>query len=88
MATRIPRGQRTTPHTSVNFFFKLRNWRKKELKDLSRNPLLKVSTSRKNSLELIELSSMNKVSLVYVSSCSNTGSIKDDHYWTSIGRTV
>jgi hypothetical protein len=24
-----------------------------------------------------------KVSLVYVSSCSNTGSIKDDPYWTS-----
>ena len=29
-------------------------------------------------LELIELSSINKVSLVYVSSCSNTGSIRDD----------
>ena len=40
-------------------------------------------TSRKNSLELIELSSINKVSLVYVSSCSNTGSIRDDPYWTS-----
>ena len=40
-------------------------------------------TSRKNSLELIELSSMNKVSLVYVSSCSNSGSIRDDPYWTS-----
>ena len=38
---------------------------------------------RKNSLELIELSSINKVGLVEVSSCSNTGSIKDDPYWTS-----
>ena len=35
-------------------------------------------TSRKNSLELIELSSINKVSLVQVSSCSNTGSMRDD----------
>ena len=26
---------------------------------------------------------MNKVSLVYVSSCSNTGSIRDGSYWTS-----
>jgi hypothetical protein len=34
-------------------------------------------------LELIELSSINKVSLVYVSFCSNTGSIRDDPYWTS-----
>ena len=40
-------------------------------------------TSRKNSLELAELSSINKVSLVQVSSCSNTGSMKDDYYWTS-----
>ena len=40
-------------------------------------------TSRKNSLELIELSSINKVSSVYVSSCSNTGSIRDDPYWNS-----
>jgi hypothetical protein len=40
-------------------------------------------TSRENSLELIELSSINKVSIVYVSSCSNTGSIRDDPYWTS-----
>ena len=39
--------------------------------------------SGKNSLELIELSSINKVSLVYVSSCSNTGSIRDDPYWIS-----
>ena len=38
--------------------------------------------SRNNSLELIELSSINKVSLVQVSSCSNTGSIRDDPYWT------
>jgi hypothetical protein len=37
----------------------------------------------KNSLELIELSSINKFSLVHVSSCSNTGSIRDDLYWTS-----
>jgi hypothetical protein len=36
-----------------------------------------------NSLELIELSSINKVSLAQVSSCSNTGSIRDDPYWTS-----
>ena len=40
-------------------------------------------TSRENSLGLIELSCMNKVSLVYVSSCSKTGSIRDDPYWTS-----
>ena len=40
-------------------------------------------TSRKNSLELIELSSINKVSLVQVSSGSNTGSIRDDPYCTS-----
>ena len=39
--------------------------------------------SRKNSLELIELSSLNKVSLVYVSFCSNTGSIRDGPYWIS-----
>ena len=31
----------------------------------------------------MELSSIDKVSLVYVSSCSNTGSIRDDPYWTS-----
>ena len=30
-----------------------------------------------------ELASINKVSLVYVSCCSNTGSIRDDPYWTS-----
>ena len=29
------------------------------------------------------LSSINKVSLVKVSSCSNTGAIRDDLYWTS-----
>ena len=34
-------------------------------------------TPSENSLELIELSSINKFSLVYVSSCSNTGSIRD-----------
>ncbi len=33
-------------------------------------------------MKLIELSNINKVSLVYVSSCSNTGSIGDDPYWT------
>ena len=38
---------------------------------------------RKNSLELKELSSINKVSLVYVSFCSNSGSIRNDIYWTS-----
>jgi hypothetical protein len=32
---------------------------------------------------MIELSSINKISLVLVSSCSNTGSIRDDPYWTS-----
>ena len=31
----------------------------------------------------MELSNINKVSLVQVSSCSNTGSIRDDRYWTS-----
>ena len=40
-------------------------------------------TSRKNGLELIKLSSINKVSLVLVSSSSNTGSVGDDSYWTS-----
>jgi hypothetical protein len=40
-------------------------------------------TSMENSFELIELSSLNKVSLVKVSSCSNTGSIRDDPSWTS-----
>ena len=44
-------------------------------------------TSRKNSLELIELSNINIVSLVYVPFCSNTGSIRDDPYLT-LGRTV
>jgi hypothetical protein len=42
-----------------------------------------MENSMDNSLELIELSSINKVSLVQVSSCSNTGSIRDDPYWTS-----
>jgi hypothetical protein len=37
-------------------------------------------TSRKNSLDLIKLSSINKVSLVLVSS---TGPIRNDAYWTS-----
>jgi hypothetical protein len=40
-------------------------------------------TPRKNSLELIELSSINKVSFVQVSFCSNTVSLRDDPYWTS-----
>ena len=26
---------------------------------------------------------MNKVSLVWVSSCDNTGSVRDDFYWIS-----
>ena len=42
-----------------------------------------IFSGQKNSLELIELSNTNKVSLVEVSSCSNTGSIRDDPYWTS-----
>ena len=37
----------------------------------------------KNSFELIELSSIDEVSLVQVSSCCNTRSIRDDPYWTS-----
>ena len=45
--------------------------------------LLPNNTSRENSLELIGLFSINKVSLVQVSSCSNTESIRDDPYWTS-----
>ena len=36
-----------------------------------------------NSFELIELSSINKVSLVWVSSSSNTRSIRDGSYWIS-----
>ena len=32
---------------------------------------------------MIELSSVNKVSLVKVSFCSNTGSIRDDPHWIS-----
>ena len=40
-------------------------------------------TYKKNSSKLIELSSINKISLVQVSFCSNTGSITDDPYWTS-----
>ena len=39
--------------------------------------------SRKNSIEVIDLSSINKVSSVWVSSSDNTGSIRDDPYWTS-----
>jgi hypothetical protein len=52
-------------------------------------PALTDLYSRKNSLQLIELSSVNEVSLaVYVSSCINTGSIRDDPYWTSIGNLL
>ena len=40
-------------------------------------------TFRKNSLDLIELSSLNKVSLVYVSFCSNTGARRHDPWWPS-----
>ena len=40
-------------------------------------------TSRRNSLELIELTRINKVSLVLVSCCSNNGLIKDDPNLTS-----
>ena len=32
---------------------------------------------------LMKVSSISKVSLVQVSSCSNTVSIRDDSYWTS-----
>jgi hypothetical protein len=35
---------------------------------------------RENSPELIELSGKNQVSLVHVSSCNKTGSIRDDPY--------
>ena len=37
----------------------------------------------KNSLEMIELSTINKDSLDQVSSCSNTGSIRDYAYLNS-----
>ena len=40
-------------------------------------------TSMENCLELMELSTVNKVSLVLVSSCNNNGSIRDDPYLTS-----
>ena len=40
-------------------------------------------TSIESSLQLIKQSSINKVSLVWVASCSNTGLIRDDPYWTS-----
>ena len=42
-----------------------------------------LTVKKKKILEQIELSSINKVSLVQVSFCSNTGSIGDDPYWTS-----
>ena len=38
--------------------------------------------SKKNSLEQIDLSNINKFGLVWVSSCSNTASIRDDPCWT------
>ena len=44
--------------------------------------------SRKNSLELIELSSINKVSLIQVSFCSCTESLRDDRYWTSMKNSL
>ena len=37
----------------------------------------------KSSLEGMEICGINKVSLVKASFCSNTGSIRDDPYWTS-----
>ena len=45
-------------------------------------------TSRENSVEMIELSSINKVSLVWVSSYSNIGSMRYDYYWTSRESTL
>ena len=39
-----------------------------------------------NSLELIELSSINKVSLGFL--LYNTGSIRDDPYWTSMENSL
>ena len=35
------------------------------------------------SLQIHIANCLNKVSSVYVSSCTNTGSIRDDLYWTS-----
>ncbi len=43
--------------------------------------------SKGNNLEFIEISSINKVSLVQVSSCSNTSSIRDI-LTEPLGRTV
>ena len=45
-------------------------------------------TSRKNSLELIELSSINKVSLVQVSSCIVTLNKEDMVLTGPLGRTL
>ena len=39
-------------------------------------------TSKENSLEVIELSTINKISLVQVFSCRNSVSIGDNPYWT------
>ena len=36
------------------------------------------TVKRENSLELIDLFSINKFSLAWIFSCSNTGSIRDD----------
>ena len=46
-------------------------------------PIDQVNYLRMVSLELIEPPSIYKVSLVYVSSCSSTGSIRDDLFCTS-----
>jgi hypothetical protein len=46
-------------------------------------PIDQVNYLRLVSLELIEPSNIYKLSLVQVSSCSNTGSIGDDPYWIS-----
>ncbi len=44
-------------------------------------------TSRKNSSELIELSSINELSLVRVSSCGNTGSTTDESLFLDLFKT-
>jgi hypothetical protein len=67
---------------------KIRNSKRQKQLSHSRKKSVKKSVQRDDESrftgnELIELSSINKISLVYVSSCSNTGSIRDDLYWTS-----
>ena len=37
---------------------------------------------------ILSLSGINESSLVQVSSCSNTGSIRDDPYWTSMKNSL